>query len=546
MSKRTFVYVYAVALIVGGICQNSLAQAEDRFDIGRFAIEGNTLLPAARIEELVAPFSGKQKVFGDVQHALEALENAYHAAGFNTVQVFVPEQELNGGVVRLVVTESVIGKVTVTGNKSFSEANVRASLPALKEGAVPNARVLSENIQLSNENPAKQLEVTLGAGQDAKKIDAKVAVTEEKPQKFYATLDNTGNDASGKYRLGFAYQNANLFDLDHVLTLAYTTSPDKPEGVKVNIYSFAYRLPLYSLGDSIDVVYGNSDVNTPSVQATGFGLAGKGEVTSLRFNHYFPRKGEYSSKLVFGFDYKYFNARCSINGIPQSFDPPTPAIPNCIPYTTRPLSATYSGQWQAAGMLADYYAGISYNFPLGSDYLFPTTGVSDRYSLIANRPADDHFSILRFGGSYTAAVLTDWQARLAFSGQYTNNGLVAGEQFSLAGATAVRGFAERAVVADTGHLVNLEAYSPELATGLKLPGNLRGILFYDFARGHNNDAALATPGSFGIASGGLGLRYNLQKDLILRVDLAEVLKTSQPASENRGDWFGHVNMSYSF
>lgn len=542
MNKQTL--VLAVVLIVGGICQNALAQADDRFDIGRFAIEGNTLLPATRVEELVAPFSGRQKVYGDVQHALEALESAYRSAGYGTVKVSVPEQELTGGVVRLVVTESVIGKVTVTGNKHFSEANVRNALPALKEGAVPNARELSENIQLSNENPAKQLEVTLGVGQDAKKIDAKVAVTEDKPQRFFATLDNTGNPSSGRYRLGFAYQNANLFDLDHVLTMAYTTSPDKPEGVKVNIYSIAYRVPLYAYGDSIDVVYGNSDVNTPSVQATGFGLAGKGEVTSLRFNHYFPRQGEYSAKLALGFDYKYFNTRCSINGLPQAIDPPTPALSSCTPYTTRPLSATYSGQLQSAGMLMDYYVGIAYNLPLGSEYLF--RGGYDSYSLIANRPADDHFTILRLGGSYMTAVLTDWQARLAFSSQFTNDGLVAGEQFSLAGSTAVRGFGERAVTADNGHLVNLEAYSPELAPGLKLPGNLRGILFYDFARGHNNGAQAPASSSFGIASGGLGLRYNLQKDLILRADLAEVLKAGPAGTESRGDWFGHINVTYSF
>lgn len=545
MIKR--VLATAVFLMLGSICQNVLAQTDEHFDIDHFVVEGNSLLSAEKIDELVAPFTGKQKVYGDVQRALEALESAYRAAGFNTVQVYVPEQELSQGLVKLAVTEGKIGKIKVSGNKHFSEANVRAALPSLKEGAVPNARLLSENIQLANDNPAKQVEVTLGVGEEENTIDARIAVTDEEPQKIIATLDNTGTGATGKHRIGLAFQHANMFNLDHTMTLAYTTAPDAPQGVKVDIFSVAYRLPLYQLGDSIDVIYGNSNVNTPTVQATGFGMVGKGDVTSVRFNHYFPRRGEYSSKLAFGFDYKYFNTRCSINGIPQAIDPPVPALASCTPYTTRPISATYSGQWQAAGAVADYNLGVSYNLPLGSNYQFQ--GGSDHYSLIANRPVSDNFTVMRFGGSYMAAMFTDWQARLAFSGQYTNTGLVPGEQFGLAGSTAVRGFNERAVTADAGHVVNLEAYTPDLAAGLSIPGNLRGVMFYDFARGTNLGVVVPTPGtasSVGIAAGGLGLRYNVQKDFSMRADLAEVTKAGPSGTESRGDWRGHFNMSLSF
>ena len=63
------------------------------------------------MEAAVAPLTGPKRVYGDIQKALEALEGAYRAAGYSTVQVYVPEQELTSGVVRLQVTEGVIGKV---------------------------------------------------------------------------------------------------------------------------------------------------------------------------------------------------------------------------------------------------------------------------------------------------------------------------------------------------------------------------------------------------------------------------------------------------
>ena len=227
----------ALALSLAFMVTTPSVAQDERFDITRFKVEGNTLLPEAEVERVIAPLVGPKRVYGDIQKALEALEGAYRKAGFSTVQVFVPEQELTTGVVRLEVTEGVLGKVLVEGNRYFDTANVRAGLPALREGKAPNLRELSENIQLSNENPAKQVEVTLGVSEEEGKVDAKVAVTEENPQRAFMTLDGTGTAATGRSRMGVAYQNANLFKLDHTLTLAYTGSPDVPAGVKVDIFS---------------------------------------------------------------------------------------------------------------------------------------------------------------------------------------------------------------------------------------------------------------------------------------------------------------------
>ncbi|MFX7140195.1 POTRA domain-containing protein, partial [Acinetobacter baumannii] len=60
---------------------------DERFDITRFAVEGNTLLTQARVDEAVTPFRGPGRVYGDIQQALEALENAYRSAGYTAVQV---------------------------------------------------------------------------------------------------------------------------------------------------------------------------------------------------------------------------------------------------------------------------------------------------------------------------------------------------------------------------------------------------------------------------------------------------------------------------
>jgi hemolysin activation/secretion protein len=528
-----------------------LAQ-DEHFDIVRVQIEGNTLLPEATVQGAVAPLVGTKRVYGDIQKALEALERAYRAAGYSTVQVYVPEQELTSGVVRLQVTEGVIGKVLISGNKRFDDANIRASLPALKEGRAPNLRQMSEDIQLSNENPAKQLEVSLGVSEEEGKVDAKVLVAEENPQRAFVTLDSTGTAATGVSRVGVAYQNANLFNRDQTLTLAYTTSADAPTGVKVDIFSVGYRIPFYALGDSLDFIYGKSSVNTPSSSPTlggALGIVGKGDVFGLRWNHHFARRGEYSSKLIYGFDYKYINATCTTAGTPSSIDPPTPPIAACVPYTTRPVSLTYSGQRLSAGQMFDYNIGLAHNLALGSRYT-NLDGATDRYSYLTpgNRATRDDFNILRLGGSYLKVLKSDWQLRVAASGQYAGNPLVAAEQVGLAGSTAVRGFNERAAVADSGYFANTEIYTPELAQMTGARGSLRALAFYDFAHGYNHNvpAGSLMPTNVGIASIGAGLRYALGKDFTLRFDLAQVVDAGPPGSKERGDWRGHLNVMLAF
>jgi hemolysin activation/secretion protein len=336
--------------------------------------------------------------------------------------------------------------------------------------------------------------------------------------------------------------------------------------VEVDIFSVGYRIPFYALGDSLDLIYGKSSVNTPSSSPTlggALGIVGKGDVFGARWNHYFTRRGEYTSKLTAGFDYKYINARCTdhTNGVadPDTFniDPPTPRTGSCVPYTTRPLSLTYSGQRLSPGQMFDYSIGVAHNLALGTHYTNVDGGI-DRYSYLTsgNRSTRDDFNILRLGGSYLKAFQSDWQVRVAASGQYAGNPLVAAEQLGLAGSAAVRGFNERAVSADSGYFANTEIYTPELGKTAGVTGNLRALGFLDFAHGYNHNvpAGSATPGSLSVASIGAGVRYALGKNFSLRFDLARVIDAGPVnpvvnapiSSKERGDWRGHLNVMIGF
>jgi len=523
--------------------------ADEHFDIVSFQVDGNTLLPAAELAQLTAPFVGTARVYGDIQQALEALTVAYHQHGYGTVQVFVPEQQLSGGIVRIEVRENTIGNIVVSGNQHFSEDNIRASLPPLQSGKAPNLQQISEAVQLSNENAAKQVSVVLGSSTEEGKIDAEVKVVDNDPLRVLATLDNTGSSSTGKWRTGIALQDANLFNRDQTGTLAYTTSPDSPHGVQVDLYSLGYRIPFYALGDSIDLTYGKSNVNTPGASPTlggELGFTGKGETYGVHWNHFFSRQGENSSKLVFGIDYKRINSTCNVDGVEISTIGPTPPVASCVPYTLMPWSATYSVSHRGIGRSIDYNIGISRNWATGASYIDTTTDErNDRYSYLTpgSRDTVDDFVILRAGASLLEALSKDWQVHIAANAQYAKDPLVSAEQFGLVGAMAVRGFTERAVTADSAVVVNAELYTPQLP----LKGNLRLLTFYDIGRGYNSNIGNSDiPASMTVSSMGVGARYGLGRDLMVKLDLARVGSSGYSATEKRGDLYAHLSATLGF
>lgn len=530
--------VLAVALLLTSTPCFAQTQAE-RFDIDRFKIEGNTLLQSDEIDAVLKPFTGKNREYGDVQRAIEALRQRYRAGGFSVVWVVAPEQNLDQGIVTLRVIETMIGKVTIQGNRFFDDLNIRASLPALREEVSPRAGDLSANAQLCNENPAKQVDVVLRPGEKQSVVDATVEVIDVRPLKGFLTFDNTGNPQTGDFRLGVGMQHANLFNRDHVGTLNYVTSPGKED--QVSLYSGSYRLPLYSLGDSMDFIIAYSDVSAGTAQTVAGPLAfsGQGAVYGLRYNQLLKRRGEYSHRLVYGLDYRAYENDCTLGDFGV-----TGCGPAAVDVTVRPVSLAYSGNWAKPGRISDFYVTLSHNVP-GADSGKESDFNAARPSPYGGDGASSHYTILRFGASTVKAFESNWQVRAAFNAQYTDDALVSGEQFGIAGATSVRGFLEREIVRDTGYSVNLELYTPNLA-GELIPGegNLRGLLFCDLAKAANNPLAGEAEQDTSIASIGAGLRWNIQRNFNLRFDLARVM--DEGGSKQAGDFRGHISVYIGF
>lgn len=279
----------------------------------------------------------------------------------------------------------------------------------------------------------------------------------------------------------------------------------------------------------MDFIFSYSDTDTGSTPIVGLGtlgIVGKGYVYSAHYNHYFPRQGDYASKLVLGQDYRMYLNNCAFAATGSaSTTCGSSILGNITPdLTVHPFSIAYNGTWTKPTYIADFTASVVQNIPggnRGGDASFTAARKSANNASIGSKA---NYTILRANGSIAGPLPKDFQYRVAANAQYTDDAIVAYEQIGLAGSTAVRGFLERQVASDRGYYINTEIYTPELAAkfGLK-DSSLRGLIFVDQATGWSRPLQGESEQRVTAASVGWGLRYNYSKNLMAKLDWARVV-----------------------
>lgn len=515
----------------------SVAPASPKVRVQSFKVSGNTLLPAERIDAVLSGFVGERSL-DELKQAALAVQALYRDAGYGAVVAFLPEQTSPGGaggsVVAITVVEGRVAKITVTGQQQFSEANIRASLPSLVEGVTPRVREIDAQIQLANENPAKEVEVLLQPGAHPGEVEARVQVTEQPVSRFSVGLDNTGNENTGRLRANFGYQNASIGGRDHVLAAQLQLAPEKLSAVAVA--SANYRVPMYAEGMAVDVYAAYSDVDggTTATAAGPLQFAGKGEIAGVRLSKYLPRLGEIDQRLVVGLDYRDYINNCTIVGLPAG------ACGNAgESVSVQPLALEYilqkggTNPWGAS-------LGIQHNLQFAG-------GHAGTAHFEAVRPgARPQYTLLRFGLFAGWSLPEQWQLQGRLIGQGTGDALVPGEQFGIGGASSVRGYDEREVTGDSGATASIELASPDFGKRIGMSaGTFRLVGFADagWVRNHLGTPCRLNEASCSIAGIGFGLRY-AAGPLQAKLDIAHALKDGNRTGRN--DTHAHFTVSYSF
>jgi hemolysin activation/secretion protein len=526
--------------------------SEPVFEVKAYLVEGNhNILPPEKLAGVLSNYTGSAVSFVRIRQGLGELQLLYRNLGFATVSVTLPKQRLTNGVVHVRVVPGVLSDVVVAGNHYFSSENVLRALPGLETNSILNTKWFQPELDRANSNPDRQIYPVLNPGPDPGTTGLTLQVKDRLPLHGHFEINDKSTPGTPLLRLDSALQYNNLWQLEHQIGVEYNFSPqdmksedemprfyDQPA---VANYSGFYRLPLnfgnglrekyenlpvdfgYSevthrfnlpppTGNPEFVMYGSRSSSETPVQfgpltvITNTALAdissqfAQREITinenaGAKFTIPLPEFSRVNSSLLFGVDYKYYEATTFSTNLTY-FD-----LFSLDQFGNRTLVTNRTVALEANQHNSVYYVPLSLGWSASrpdqsgvtsfmfNQSLFLQSWASPRtnFQIIAGSPeAGGNYTTLLAGLTREQRLGRDWSLLGRAGGQWASAPLINNEQFPLGGTSGVRGYQEGADYGDTGWRTMLDLRAPLLNVGSfptaheEVPAYVRCSWFMDY------------------------------------------------------------------
>lgn len=407
-----------------------VSAATEQLDVMEIRVLGNTKLPALAVESAVYPYAGPGKTIEDVEAARQSLEAAYRIAGYSTVYVDIPEQTVDDGVVRLMVTEGRLARVRIEGAKYFSARRIRAALPGAKSGEVPNIPELQRDLAVLNTETAdRSIVPVLAAGGSPGTVDLTLRVEDKLPLRADFEVNDQYTADTTRWRVSTTLGYDNLFNRFDSVSFTYQTAPEEPKESRVMAASYVTR---WGQNDTnrLALTYIDSDSDVATVGTLG--VLGAGKIFNAQLIFPLVNEANASHSLTFGGALKDFDEVIDLEG---------PVYRLATPIRYFAFTLGQSSVWRVPQ--GQWTLDSSVNFGLR-----PANDV-DEFANKRYRGRPNYFYV-RADGSYRRMLGSWTEVRVRGSGQYAAEPIIGNEQFVQGGATTVRGYLEAAELGDVG------------------------------------------------------------------------------------------------
>ena len=524
-----------VALTVGLIGLPAVAEESPIFDILEYQVEGNTVLPALAIERAVSPYLGEKRGSDAVNAARDALEKAYHDAGYLTVFVEIPKQKTGSGTIRLKAIEGQVDRLRVLGSRYYSLDEIKAAAPSLAEGAVPDFNQVQKDLAALSRSPDRRITPVLSPAKTPGRVEVDLQVKDDLPLHGSLELNNRYSANTSKLRLAGNISYDNLWQKQHKLSIGFQVAPQNLNDAK--IASATYLLPAGRDGKML-ALYGV--VSRSKVAVAGdINVLGDADIFGARWILPLPvrtvaeKDHSFFHSLTFGVDYKNFKENIL-------FGADTLATP--MRYV--PLSLAYNATFQAPG--ARTSAGFTTSFGMRglADKTIECTpdNFQDQFECKRNG-AKPNFITFKTSISHERNLAEPYSLVVKAEGQAASGPLISNEQMSAGGADSVRGYLESEALGDYGAALGAEL---RRAWTSNLGGGLRGDwhLFTEGAHLRLLDALSGQTSRHTLLAAGVGMRVTSKSGVQANLEMGYPLRDG-PVTK-KGDARAQFRLGYEF
>ena len=172
-------------------------------------ITGTTIFKPEEFAGLYQKYIDKEITFKEINEIADQIKSKYKEKGYLTTNVYIPEQQILGGVVEIRVVEGKMGRLLIEGNKWFTKEIIEKYFHT-KKNEILNIKTLQTDLLRLNQNPDLEVKTVISPGQEPQTSDVTLKVQDHFPYHLGTGADNFGTRFSGDYRASVYTRSTNL------------------------------------------------------------------------------------------------------------------------------------------------------------------------------------------------------------------------------------------------------------------------------------------------------------------------------------------------
>jgi hemolysin activation/secretion protein len=477
-----------------------------QFVLTGVAIEGATIFTPAQLIPLYEEFVLERISAADVTEILKRITDLYRDSGYLLSRAIAPPQDLQSGVLRIVVIEGHVERVVFAGDAADGGSLEAYARPVTSERPL-RARTLERAILLIEDLPGLSVAPSLRAINETKGVYELILEIRTDAVEGFWSLDNRGTDGLGPLESWSGVNLNNLANLRERLRASLFVVPNDPH--ELTYADFAWEQPIGSDGFIISAFGYVSRVNEsldglpdPHSRAHQVALRGGYPIIRSRDRNLWVRAGLEMTNLSQRFvGFEILRDRLRVARVRLDFD------------------------------AEDDLGGVTFATVEVSQG-FNAFGASHEGEALLSR-ADGRPDFTKFNLSVTRhqEVFDAVSVQLDFAAQKSLNPLLSPEEFALGGPRFGRAYNFAELKGDDGLGVSVEArWAREVGEGFLHA--LQAYVFYDFGAVWNRNAFPERMDT--LSSAGAGVRLLILPGLRFDIELAKPLERVPFGVNDRG------------
>jgi hemolysin activation/secretion protein len=468
------------------------ASGDVTFRVQRFDVQGAQLMEKTAMDAVLAPWLDRELDLSELRRVVPALEEAYLKQGW-LARVNLPPQDIQDGVVRLVVSAGLMGVLDIVDRASLPISADRVEKTfgqAYVEGTPLNVRVLEGALNVVQALPGVNASASLKAGSVPNATDVVATVVRTPALDGSGSLDNWGHARTGSERasLNLSWNNPSAHG-DQLSTNLMATSA-------VNYGRVAYSVPVAYSGSRLGLSFSQmryqllGGVNDPVVS----GVARTDGV-------------DWSRPLFYS---RLMKVAASAQVSRSSYADTTNGFESQRQVQSGVLGL--SGDWTSASR-ASFFWRLSWTYGDVDLSANPTNQKDDAEGL----QTQGRYQKLNGSLTFVQVMESGNQLWLTLNGQRSLKNLDSSDRMSLGGAQGIRAYPSSEGSGD-------EAFTASLEWRIPVVEGLQWQMFYDLGTvrvsKHPAVENLPTPNAYGLSGWGAGFSYQVSASTVLKATAA--------------------------